>query len=1248
MQNDGGCALNAIDDQMFRGSDAEQALLAFVAAVAALAGAEGAVQRGLDRLAEGLGVPLSLAIGPEVWTAGQVLPGADGPALTVAGARLDGVPAAASAGCARAADLFLRAAQEARAREQVAQARAAASGEVLFEVTGEGADGPWRSPAAAALWADRPQVRQALAPAIRQALGAPDGAEVRAVVSKAGPAQVFGVAAFPAGRPGLWLIRLIDRSEAEAAAARIDRRDLLLRRLFDLSPVGVVMIDYDTGHIIEANCAFLAFGDWSRDDLIGAPLQGVLAHGQASTVRACLAELRRTGRFGPLEQTLLRPDGSSFPAVVRGLVLAGGLGHQIIWLLIEDVSHQRAALSEVAAVRDEALRARTELHTAVQALPHGFMLLDEDDRIVLVNDQMATVYPELAPAMRPGRRYEDVLRDGVARGVFPEAEGREEEFIQTILQGRRDPMFERLTDLRGGRVMRVIERVTPTGGRVGLRIDVTAERESARRIFDVIEGSRAGTWECDFVTGQNWVNDRWAEMIGWTRAELEPITLHSWQALLHPDDREMTERTMARVMRGETDQSDYVFRLRHRDGHWVWVQSRGHVSRRDAAGNPTRMSGVHVDISDLKATEQRLEHIIEGAEAGTWHHDMRAGLCHVNELWVEMLGHDLDSLGPITDEVWCDMMHPDDWEMLNRNMQERFASRTWQFEDELRLRHRDGHWVWVLSRGRVTIWDAAGQPIATSGVHLDISARKQLELELERERDFLATLMETSVSGIMAVDSEARIVFVNRAVQGILEVPAEALLGQVCDPGALGLYTLDHEPLPFAALPCRLAQATGQVIRDQRLRQKLPDGRIKVLSVNAATLPEAGLAARVVCTITDVTAAAQAEDALRAAMDRAETANRAKSQFLANMSHELRTPLNGVLGMTELLAGTVDDPEKRAMLETIRESGVHLLSIVNDLLDLAKIESGKLTLDVAPLRLTDLAARVEVMHGLAARSKGVALTVECGPGAERLRRADGKRLLQVLHNLVGNAVKFTESGFVAIHIAEDAADPDRVMICVADTGIGMSDDQAAQVFEEFTQADGSITRRFGGTGLGLPIVRRLVGLMAGEVTLSSAEGQGTTVAIVLPMPRCEAVRDAGPGPMPPVLRPGLRALLAEDNPTNRLIMRALLTRLGAEVTLACDGDEAVDQWQPGAFDLVLLDISMPRKDGLTALRELRQKAGGLDLPPVLAVTANAMSADHRLYREAGFADVVTKPVTAEAMRAAIARVQLTIDPLPVR
>jgi len=214
---------------MFRGSDAEQSLLAFVAAVAALAGAEGAVQRGLDRLAEGLGVPLSLAIGPEVWTAGQGLPGADGPALTVAGARLDGVPAAASAGCARAADLFLRAAQEARAREQVAQARAAASGEVLFEVTGEGADGPWRSPAAAALWADRPQVRQALAPAIRQALGAPDGAEVRAVVSKAGPAQVFGVAAFPAGRPGLWLIRLIDRSEAEAAAARIDRRDLLLR-----------------------------------------------------------------------------------------------------------------------------------------------------------------------------------------------------------------------------------------------------------------------------------------------------------------------------------------------------------------------------------------------------------------------------------------------------------------------------------------------------------------------------------------------------------------------------------------------------------------------------------------------------------------------------------------------------------------------------------------------------------------------------------------------------------------------------------------------------------------------------------------------------------------------------------------------------------------------------------------------------------------------------------------------------------
>ena len=1029
------------------------------------------------------------------------------------------------------------------------------------------------------------------------------------------------------------------QTDVARAMSRITRRDQLLHRLFDLSPLGVVLIDYDSGRILEANAAFMAFGAWSREALIGVSIRSILHPEDVLIIRRSLVELEEGGKFGPFDQRFICPDGSGFPSILRGLLLTAGGGQKIVWLMVEDVSELRAHLAEVQAVRDEALRARAELHTAVQALPHGFMLSDAEDRIVVINTQMTKMYPELAPYMVPGTRYEDVLRAGIAIGLWPVTPDQEEPLVQEVMARRREPFMDRLSELADGRVIRVLDRMTPTGGRVGLRIDVTAERDSARRLSQVIEGSQAGTWECDLITWGNRVNERWAEMLGWTCEELAPISLTTWQNLLHPDDLEPSMAMVARVARDETDRFEVVFRLRHRAGHWVWVQSHGRVSLRDANGLPVRMSGVHVDVSALKAAEQRLEQIIEGAEAGTWHHDMVAGLCHVNEIWARMLGYTPEELGPVTDEVWQGLLHPDDWLMLNRNMQTRMAGGTHQFQDELRLRHKDGHWVWVASRGQITAWDAQGNATATSGVHLDISERKRLEGDLEAERDFLATLTETSGSGILAVDEQARIIFFNREVQRIFELPSEALFNKVCDPDRLRMSDAEGRQISFADLPCRLALSSGQAIRDLRLRVMMSDGREKVVSVNAAELPDPGMTARVVCTITDVTATAQAECDLRAAIDRAEAANRAKSQFLANMSHELRTPLNGVLGMAELLAGSALDPGQRVMLDAIRESGAHLLSVVNDLLDLAKIESGKLVLEPAPLDVRELATRVDAMHGLSARRKEVELRVTLGPGADRARLGDAKRLMQVLHNLVGNAVKFTEAGAVDVTIQEHSTSPGFLVIVVSDTGIGMSGDQTARVFEEFTQGDDSITRRFGGTGLGLPIVRRLVALMEGEIALHSAYGKGTAVTVTLPMPlvtdergRAEAV------PLPPLAKDklaGLRVLLAEDNPTNRLIIRAMLNRLGISVTLACDGDEAVDMWAPGRFDLVLMDISMPRKDGLTALAEMREKAGSEGLPPVLAVTANAMAQHLQDYHDAGFSEVVTKPVTLDALARAI-------------
>lgn len=1022
------------------------------------------------------------------------------------------------------------------------------------------------------------------------------------------------------------------RAAIDAADAKVQRRNANLRTLFDLSPVGVLLIEEGTAKIIEANAAFLGFGDWTHDTLLGRGMFDLMPESGREVPAEVMAEIAAHSRFGPIEHAFQRADGGRFPVVLRGTLLETGPGKRIIWVLVEDVSQTRAHLAEIQTARDNAICARAELYTAVQALPHGFMLFDADDRLIMVNDQMSTIYPELAPYFDQGITYTEMLRTGVEHRMFPDSLGREVEYVEEAVRARDAPASERFVRLNTGRLIRVLDRATPDGGRVGLRIDVTHEHDVARRLGDVISGSQAGTWEVNLATGENTVNDHWFAMLGLVREELGTLTSDIWQTLIHPDDRTQVLDSVASMIRGDIVQYEHTYRMGGVGGQWVWITDRGRISAWAPDGTPARMAGVHFDISAQKKAEERLEHIIEGAEAGTWEFNVKTGQNRINDRWAAIVGYTRSELEPMSVSMWHAIMHPDDKAVMSEEQKQRFLRGEWLFNYELRLRHKAGHWVWVQSRGQVTGWDDAGMPSLMSGVHLDISARKKLEDDLKIERDFLATLTETSVSGIMAVDEDARIVFLNPETVAIFETPAEGLMGQICDPERLGIFDHEARLLGLKDMPCRRAMAMGKTQRDIRLRLTMADGRIKVVSVNAAPLPETGIKARVVCTITDITAAAEAEDNLRAAIDRAESANRAKSQFLANMSHELRTPLNGVLGMADLLVDGQSADQTRAMAQTIRESGTLLLSILNDILDLAKIESGKLALCDEVFNLADLARRIESMHALTARAKGVGMALHLGDGVHTPRHGDAQRVLQVMHNLVGNAVKFTESGTVDLLLS---AFDDEVRLVVRDTGIGMTPEQAAEVFNEFTQADGSITRRFGGTGLGLPIVRRLVGLMGGNIGLNSVPGQGTEVWVTLNLPHAAAQGAAPPASARPDFT-GLRALVAEDNATNRMILRAMLARLGISATMVEDGDEAVLAFEAGQFDLLLLDISMPRKDGMTALAEMQAKSGAL--PPALAVTANAMTHLVDSYRAAGFSDVVAKPVQLDALAAAILRV----------
>ncbi|SDW49827.1 GAF domain-containing hybrid sensor histidine kinase/response regulator [Roseicitreum antarcticum] len=524
------------------------------------------------------------------------------------------------------------------------------------------------------------------------------------------------------------------------------------------------------------------------------------------------------------------------------------------------------------------------------------------------------------------------------------------------------------------------------------------------------------------------------------------------------------------------------------------------------------------------------------------------------------------------------------------------------------------------------------------------------ELEASRaaliaEHAFLSGLLETMPSGIVTLDASGTIVYANEACRDILGLEAADAVGRRYDAAGWQNEDLDGRPMPADQLPFSLVQAGGKPVRDIRYAILFPDGRRRILSVNASPTGRAADNSTVTCAISDITDRLAANAEVQAARARAESASKAKSLFLANMSHEIRTPLNGISGMSELLAGTVLNDEQAWMLSVIRGSGDSLLSVIDDILDIARIEEGKVSLVVAPFSPMELLEQIVAQHSVTAQKKGVTLDLTLAPGLERPHLGDAGRIGQIVGNLIGNAVKFTARGRVRVHcgvLEAAAAGPSALrgdgavkatecglVITVTDPGIGMSAEQLTRVFTEFEQGDSSITRRFGGAGLGLPIVRKLVNLMGGDIKVFSEPDLGTEVQVTLPLPH-----DADTL-LPPVRHQavdtafarGLRVLAAEDNRVNALILRSMLESLGVRTVFAVNGQEAIDLWAPGEFDLLILDISMPMVDGLTAFHEIavRAHAGGHVMPPAIAATANVMRDHVAEYRAAGFAGILAKP-----------------------
>lgn len=393
--------------------------------------------------------------------------------------------------------------------------------------------------------------------------------------------------------------------------------------------------------------------------------------------------------------------------------------------------------------------------------------------------------------------------------------------------------------------------------------------------------------------------------------------------------------------------------------------------------------------------------------------------------------------------------------------------------------------------------------------------------------------------------------------------------------------------------------------------------------------------------------------ALEVSMQHALDASRAKSEFLANMSHELRTPMNGFLGMIELVIDSSLTAEQREQLETAQRSALSLLQLLNDILDLSKIESGRMVLEQIPFNLRLLAKDCVRSHAAKAMQKGVRLVMDIAPEMASQFVGDPLRVRQILHNLLSNAVKFTSVGQVTVSLR--AGDPDRdgaleLILTVADTGMGIADEKLPLIFEKFTQADGSITRRFGGTGLGLAITRKLAEIHGGSVTASSQLEVGSVFRVILKLRPADSPAAVEPeSPAHQIALAKGRILVVEDNLVNQKVIQGLLKKRGYTTAVSSDGAQALALLAHTSFDLVLMDIQMPVLDGLETTRRLRADERWRKLP-VIAMTAHAMSGDRDLCLDAGMDEYLTKPINSRELHATIEKylVNVKLDRKPSR
>ncbi|MBD1918769.1 response regulator [Phormidium sp. FACHB-322] len=819
-------------------------------------------------------------------------------------------------------------------------------------------------------------------------------------------------------------------------------------------------------------------------------------------------------------------------------------------------------------------------------------------------------------------------------------------------------------------------------------------QQSEERWQLAIQGSNAGIYDLDFRTQTAFFSDRYRALLGYTNpATNERLSDDDlrWESRIHPDDY---DRVMAvhhaYLIQRRLPTYEVEYRLRCRDQSYKWVSSRGQALW-DEQGRPIRLVGSTGDISDrkraeaaLRQSEEKFRQLAEYIDSIFWIYEpQQRQFAYVSPAYESIWGRRREELyhNPL---AWLEAVHPDDRDRVSRGLPRRHAAEAlvhFSYDEEFRIARPLGELAWVRVRA-FPIRNEQGEVYRLVGVAEDLT-------QVKRQEESLRLIVEGTAAKTGSDFFESLV----RYLADILQVRHVLITQRL--PTASGRVRIlafwrhgqlgDRLEYDLAGTPCEQVVAGEVIYVPQRVQVLYPDdaelralGAISFLGiplVDAASQVIGHLAViddkpmvddhtrELILRIFAARAAAelerqQAEDALRQARETADAANQAKSTFLANMSHELRTPLNTIIGFAQLITRDCHlETQAQDYLEIISRSGEHLLALINDVLEMSKIEAGRISLHVTTFDLSYLLSSLEAMLTLQAEAKGLSLSFDCDPALPTYIATDEGKLRQVLINLLGNAIKFTQTGRVMLRVrcqpilkqpvVTGPAANVSLEFAVVDTGPGIDHEDINRLFEPFIQSaaglrwsENNLGPSHQGSGLGLPISQQFVQLMGGDLTLETQLNQGSTFTFVLPVQQIERSAVFPALDEPPIVglaedHPPWRLLVVEDHPANRYLLVRLLTAAGFEVQSAQDGHAAVDQARSWCPHLIWMDIRMPGLDGYAATEQIR--ALPLDPRPVIiALTASPFEEERAKILAAGCDDFVRKPFQMQAILQKIA------------